>query len=207
MGVNVKFTNNAVTTLSSAINNTTTTIPLTDGSTFPTLSGSDDYCYVTLHDTSGGSIEIVKATARAGNSLTVVRAQEGTTASAFDSGKKAELRITAQGISDIAASMVNATSERSVYTATAGQTSFAATFDQTFVDVYMNGIKLIAGTDFTTPTTSAIVLASGAAAGDLIDIVAYGTFNSVVVIKNPDGGFANSSYTPAQNINGGSASG
>ena len=103
--------------------------------------------------------------------------------------------------------MVNGTSDRNVYTATAGQTSFAATFDQGFVDVYMNGVKLIAGTDFTTPTNSAIVLASGAAAGDLIDIVAYGTFSLLQAIKNPDGGFANSTYTTAQNIDGGGASG
>ena len=203
----IKFTNNAVTTLSSAINNSTTTIPLTDGSTFPALSTSGDYCYVTIHDTGGGSMEVVKATARSGNSLTVVRAQEGTTASAFDSGKKVELRITAQGLTDVASSMVNGTSDRNVYTATAGQTSFAATFDQGFVDVYMNGVKLIAGTDFTTPTNSAVVLASGAAVGDLIDIVAYGTFSLLQAIKNPDGGFANSTYTTAQNIDGGGASG
>ncbi|OUW93091.1 MAG: hypothetical protein CBD88_07560 [Flavobacteriales bacterium TMED228] len=100
--MSIKFTNNAVTTLSSAISNTATTLPLTDGSTFPALSGSGDYCYVTMQDTISGAIEVVKATARSGNSLTVVRAQEGTTASAFDSGKKVELRITAQGLTDLA---------------------------------------------------------------------------------------------------------
>ena len=75
-----------------------------------------------------------------------------------------------------AGSSVNGTSSRNTYTATANQTSFAATYDSGFVDVYLNGVKLIAGTDFTATNGSTVVLASGAAAGDTVDIVAYGTF-------------------------------
>jgi hypothetical protein len=63
------------------------------------------------------------------------------------------------------------------YTATAGQTSFAATYDAGFVDAYLNGIKLISGTDFTATNGTAVVLASGAAVNDTVDIVAYGTFS------------------------------
>lgn len=75
-----------------------------------------------------------------------------------------------------AGSSVNGTAQRSTFTATAGQTTFAATYDAGFVDVYLNGVKLIAGTDFTATNGTSVVLASGAAASDTVDIVAYGTF-------------------------------
>ena len=75
-----------------------------------------------------------------------------------------------------AGSSVNGTSDRNTYTATAGQTTFSATYDSGFVDVYLNGVKLLAGTDFTATSGTSIVLASGAAVGDIVDIVAYGTF-------------------------------
>lgn len=76
-----------------------------------------------------------------------------------------------------AGSSVNGTSQRTTYTATAGQTTFAATYDAGYVDVYLNGIKLIVGTDFTATSGTSIVLATGAAAGDTLDTVAYGTFS------------------------------
>jgi len=75
-----------------------------------------------------------------------------------------------------AGSSVNGTSSRNTYTATAGQTTFASTYDPGYVDVYLNGVKLINGTDFTATSGTSIVLASGAAVGDTLDIVAYGTF-------------------------------
>lgn len=80
-----------------------------------------------------------------------------------------------------AGSSVNGTSQRVVYTATSGQTTFAATYDAGYVDVYLNGVKLIAGTDFTATDGTSIVLASGAALNDTVDIVAYGTFNVAVI--------------------------
>jgi hypothetical protein len=76
-----------------------------------------------------------------------------------------------------AGSSVNGTSDRNSYTATAGQTTFAATYDSGYVDVFMNGLKLKDGTDFTATSGTTIVLASGATVGDIIDIVAYGTFS------------------------------
>ena len=95
------FKNNAKTTLSSGVNNSTTTIPVTDGSVFPvadaTDPATDNFFFVTLDDDTNN--EIVKVTFSSGNAgnqnLTVVRAQEGTTARAFSSGDKVELRLTA----------------------------------------------------------------------------------------------------------------
>lgn len=75
-----------------------------------------------------------------------------------------------------AGSAVNGTTDRVTYTASAGQTVFAATYDAGYVDVYMNGVKLLAGTDFTATNGTNITLASGAAVNDVIDIVGYGTF-------------------------------
>jgi hypothetical protein len=75
-----------------------------------------------------------------------------------------------------AGSSVNGTSDRQTYTASAGQTVFAAAYDAGYIDVYLNGVKLVAGTDFTATNGTSITLASGATINDVIDIVAYGTF-------------------------------
>ena len=88
----VVFKNNAKTTLSAGITSSATSITVTDGSVFPSLSGGDVF-FLTLDDLTNN--EIVKCTAISGNTLTVVRAQEGTTARAFSANNQAELRITA----------------------------------------------------------------------------------------------------------------
>jgi len=75
-----------------------------------------------------------------------------------------------------AGSAVNGTSARQTYIATASQTTFAITYDVGFVDVYLNGVKLVVTTDFTATSGTNIVLATGATAGDIVDIVAYGAF-------------------------------
>jgi hypothetical protein len=76
-----------------------------------------------------------------------------------------------------AGSSVNGTSSRQTYTATASQTTFAITYDVGFVDVYFNGVRLVAGTEFTATSGTSIVLTSGATAGDIVDIIAYGSFD------------------------------
>ena len=70
-----------------------------------------------------------------------------------------------------------ATQRRDSFTATASQTTFTTSdgYSVGFVDVFMNGVKL-ASADFTATDSSTVVLTSGAAAGDLIDIIAYDTF-------------------------------
>jgi hypothetical protein len=57
-----------------------------------------------------------------------------------------------------AGSSVNGTSDRQTYTASAGQTVFAATYDTGYIDVYLNGVKLVAGTDFTATNGTSITL-------------------------------------------------
>ena len=88
-----------------------------------------------------------------------------------------------------AGSTVNGTSARFNYTATAGQTTFTGSdtagntlaYDAGFADVYLNGVRLSAA-DITITSGTSVVLASGAAAaGDILDVVGYGTFNVAAV--------------------------
>ena len=76
-----------------------------------------------------------------------------------------------------AGSAVNGTSQRVSYTATANQTTFSVIYDAGFVDVYLNGIKLQIGVDFTGTSGTTVVLATGATVGDIVDIISYGAFN------------------------------
>ena len=103
----IKFTNNAISTLASGISNSDTSITVVSGggTKFPSLTGSE-YFRATLIDTSN-NLEIVKVTARSGNVLTVTRAQESTTARAFSSGDRIELRITAQSLLDAATTLTS----------------------------------------------------------------------------------------------------
>ena len=87
-----------------------------------------------------------------------------------------------------AGSTVNGTSARFNYTATAAQTTFTGAdtngetlaYDAGFADVYLNGVRL-SGADITITSGSSVVLATGASAGDILDVVAYGTFNVATV--------------------------
>ena len=99
MGVILK--NNAVSTITTAISASDVGLAVAagTGSLFPTL-GASDYFYATLVS-SGGTYEIVKVTARAGDSMAIVRAQEGTTAQSFASGSRIEVRVTAASITDM----------------------------------------------------------------------------------------------------------
>jgi len=91
--VGLLFKNNAETTLSSGINNSVTTVPVTSAAVFPTPTANDVF-FATIDD--GSNIEVVKVTGISSNDLTVVRAQDNTSAAAFGSGAKIELRLTAK---------------------------------------------------------------------------------------------------------------
>lgn len=96
----VKLTNQAASTLNAGITNAVTSlaVPAGAGALFPALAGND-YFYATLQGASG--FEIVKVTARAGDTLTIVRAQDGTTAKAFSAGDAVELRLTAAQLQEM----------------------------------------------------------------------------------------------------------
>lgn len=70
-----------------------------------------------------------------------------------------------------------ATQSREVFTATSGQTTFATVgYPVGFVDVWLNGVKLVAGTDFTATNGSDVVLTVGAATGDTVEVISNSTF-------------------------------
>lgn len=94
----------------------------------------------------------------------------------FDSSA-GEMRVWTGSIWKATGSAVNGTSQRQVYVATSGQTTFAIVYDVGFVDVYRNGVKQRVGVDFTAVSGINIVFSSGLTAGDIVDIVAYGAFN------------------------------
>ncbi len=95
----IKYSNNAKTTLSSGINDSVTSATVAAGAVFPALSGGD-YFYATIETTDFATKEIVKVTARSGDTLTIVRAQDNTSAAAFSSGDFVELRVTAAVLED-----------------------------------------------------------------------------------------------------------
>ena len=89
-----------------------------------------------------------------------------------------------------AGSTVNGTSQRYVYNITGTPTTLTGAsgsgyaeassqvlaYDAGFVDVYLNGVKQILGTDVTATSGTSLVFASALANGDVVDVVGFGTF-------------------------------
>ena len=80
------------------------------------------------------------------------------------------------------------------YTATAGQTTFTGndndseslSYTAGQIDVYLNGSHLNQTDDYVATNGTSVVLQSGAAAGDILHIVAYGSFNVANVVATRD---------------------
>ena len=87
------FKNNAETTLSGGINDSVTTISVASAAVFPTPDANNVF-FATLDD--GTNVETVKVTGISSNDLTVVREQDNTSAAAFSTGTKIELRLNAK---------------------------------------------------------------------------------------------------------------
>jgi hypothetical protein len=75
---------------------------------------------------------------------------------------------------------------RFVYQATSGQTTFSGSDsdaktlsyqDSLYLDVYQNGVLLKPGTDYTATTGTSVVLTTGAALNDIVEMVSYDTFS------------------------------
>jgi len=97
-----KFKNNARSLVAgSGLTATATTLTVTtgDGDKFPAVS-SPDFFSLTLQNSTG--LEIVKVTARpvGSDSMTIVRAQEGTIASVWAAGDLVSMRLTAAALEE-----------------------------------------------------------------------------------------------------------
>jgi len=140
--VGIVFKNNAKTTLASSLSNSATSATVTDGSVFPSLSAGE-FFLLTFDD--GTNNEICKCTARSGNTLTIVRAQESTTARAFSSGDAAEGRVTAGVLETIQENIAAKSANQTVYNTT---TASSATDYDIGIDpsveanamVFLNGV-------------------------------------------------------------------
>ena len=111
----IVFKNNAKTTLASSLSNSATSATVTDGSVFPSLNAGE-FFLITFDD--GSNNEICKCTARSSNTLTIVRAQESTTARAFSSGDAAEGRVTAGVLEQIQENIASKSANQTIFNAT-----------------------------------------------------------------------------------------
>ena len=118
----VKFTNNARTTLAADITNSATTATVTSGAVFPELNAGE-YFYCTFDN--GTNNEIVKVTARSGNTLTIVRGVDNSTARAFVADDAAELRATAGLLTDIQENLAAKSANQTIYNATTASNATA----------------------------------------------------------------------------------
>lgn len=148
------YVNNFSTTLSAAIVSTgATSITITSATGLPTLS-TGEYYLLTIDDSTNR--EIVKVTSRSGTTLTIVRAQEGTTANTFVNGTAIEMRDTAasyNNIDDVGNFYTNNYHEGYTTTATAAGT--------TTLTVSSTGLQYFTGSTTQTvvlPVTSTLTL-------------------------------------------------
>lgn len=93
--------NNALSTLAGSLTNVATSATVQAGAGALFAVTAPDYTYCTLEDASG-NIEVIKLTARATDTLTIVRAQDGTAARAWNIGDIIECRPCAAALNDYA---------------------------------------------------------------------------------------------------------
>jgi hypothetical protein len=181
----VKFSNNASTQLSAAITTSATSVVVVDSSELPTLSAGD-HTYVTLADAGGTKIEVVKVTAIASNTLTVIRGQDNTSALAFSAGDLCELRLTAALLTD------TSTLQTGAEIKTAYETEVSAFTDTQFTK--LAGIEAAADITDTTNVVGALT------AGTNVAITAGGTISSTdTTYSVGDGGLTQVNFTTADN--------
>ena len=90
------------------------------------------------------------------------------------------------------------------FTATANQTTFTLVnaYSAGFINVYLNGIKLVVGTDVTASNGSTVVLIAGADVGDTLQTEAFGTFSSSNTVPATGGTFSGNITIPTGTASG-----
>jgi hypothetical protein len=160
----------AVTTFQTSLNGLT---PSTATSGAVTLAG-------TLGATSGGTGltsyttgDIIYSSAT--NTLAKLPAGTNGQILSLASGIPSWINNTASGVSFVVTNI----------TASASQTTFTVSYTVGLIEVYRNGVKL-AIADYTASNGTTVVLATGANAGDVIEVVAFGAVNTAAVITAED---------------------
>ena len=94
------------------------------------------------------------------------------------------------------------------YTATAGQTSFSGSdnnsqtlsySDSNFIDVFQNGVLLLPS-DYTATTGTSVVLDTGATVSDSIQITVFDVFSAADTVSKADGGTFDGNVTMGGNL-------
>ena len=88
-----------------------------------------------------------------------------------------------------------------IYTAASSQVTFSGSdnnsntlsYSEGYTEVYLNGIKLVSGTDYTATNGYSIVLTSGASAADTLEVIAMGGSDTINLIVSR--GFNSFVYT------------
>ena len=97
----------------------------------------------------------------------------------------------------IGASPSNGIRRKYKYTATAGQTSFTGNddngiavsyVDTEYLDVFQNGVKLVAVSDYASTTGTSVVLVQAASADDIIELVVFDVFGVADSVSQSAGG-------------------
>jgi hypothetical protein len=92
--------------------------------------------------------------------------------------------------------------ETDVYNPTGVQTSFTVTrgYEQNYLEVYLNGAKLISGQDFTATDSSTFDLTSPAQNGDVVEAVAYRTIGITSAVTAGISSNVNGDYVNTTNL-------
>lgn len=180
----VLYTNNAATTLASGITAAATslTVATGKGALFPAPS-SPSYFYATLSNADGSLLEIVKVTARATDTFTITRAQDGTSALAWNAGDKIELRITKSMLDDFKLDTQAGITSSNVTTAL-GYTPLNPTTSQTAAYVYAAPTALAGAPTFRALASGDLPTYSGSlTSSQVTTALGYTPYNST----NPNG--------------------
>ena len=102
-----------------------------------------------------------------------------------------ELKVYKSSGWSAAGSTINGTSARFTFTVSSSTTTITGNddngatlaYDAGFVDVYLNGVKMVNGSDVTVSSGNSIVFASaiGTSGTDTVDVVGFGTFNVAAI--------------------------
>jgi hypothetical protein len=112
----------------------------------------------------GGTLKVTAADTTADTLVNKLAAGTGVTLTTNNAGGNETMSVS---VNPFALTETNVT-------ATAGQTTFTVSYGVGLIQVFMNGAKLISGSDFTATNGTSVVLASAASAGQIVEFVVFG---------------------------------
>jgi hypothetical protein len=120
-----------------------------------------------------------------GNTGSTVTGSTGATGASVTGPTGAVGNTGATGLTGVTGAAGSTAAITYVFTATAGQTTFSGADSNSLTlsytvgaeQVYVNGVLLVRGSDYTASNGTSVVLASGTIASDTVAVIAYGSFN------------------------------